>query len=834
MTKDVRTRLIYTLLTLAVTCVFIGVCLSFALRPPIPPTVEDLDLSMGEASVMIDGVDQKNGLTFSAKIERDKYSYFFSFVGKDKAYKSVETGVIIAPKYYDDNVKIDANSLFGKDPVYDYANYVDGAWVYDKADKIRVININANDWVLDGDYYYYSGSIVDIKKENLTTEFFATAYVLVKDGDGDESISFAKEGVCTSVALCAQNAISKGVLSGEKAQKAKELFILSVTEKFSYTTEIYVKDKTGYVLKETILSSDKYALDTLVYAEYPDYSSEGLSFEESNVKNLLSGRILADNGLVLRRYYKESLVTVIGFDSLSNVYVPTGSKVVITKPNPVNQYGEPLNVYFDVTNSLGGFVPVTTSGKESYFMATDTSYQITYGVYTENKTAVIKTTNVTVVGSDEIRVTYDDVVTVGDTISLNASCELQNCKISYSVVKSANTDVPLNGDSFIADTAGEYTVTVTASSQAYGLTSRRTYKVFAIPKKTEGQIEKFDSTWEDYRNFLEFGTDGWKITSSNSVGVKDKNDNDGYFAQYSAKSSENLVKYYINPAFIVSEYKNLSSKGYESVVFYVYIKGNTPKKAWICQDVIDKSTFNNDLGLLLPNTWNRVEIPLVETEDNRLERSFISGCNIWLNKLNGFLCVDNSSKETFDILISDVFAVKKQTILVNPEAKNEYMLGDVVDLSNFIVKEKGLNYEYYLKNESTLLSEEKTSSDKINLTESGKYVLTAKVVSSNVEASVEIPFNVDDGLSLDKDNATFLLTTSNVDLLDLGAVIRLDGTALNCKYTVLDSDGVAVSVNGSIAKISRFGVYKVYVTAEYGLYKSNKLFTLNVTGGDGK
>ena len=127
---------------------------------------------MDGADIYYDG--EKTGLKFSVSISKAEYD-FISFSG-------AETGVVIATKYYDDTVSINQSSLFGDDATYDFATYSNGDWSYDNNGKIRVVNINANDWVKDGDRYVYSGAIVDILDKNITTVFVGVGYLQL-DGE---------------------------------------------------------------------------------------------------------------------------------------------------------------------------------------------------------------------------------------------------------------------------------------------------------------------------------------------------------------------------------------------------------------------------------------------------------------------------------------------------------------------------------------------------------------------------------------------------------------------------------------------------------------------------
>ena len=137
-------------------------------------SISDVTLAMDGADVIVEGEDGVNGLMFTVSMSVAEYEAMIGAEG------SVNTGLIIAPAYYNDEVEINKDSLFGAEATYDWAEYVNNEWVY-SGNKIRVININANDWVNAGDKYIYTGAIVDILPENETEVMMAIGYVNVGD-----------------------------------------------------------------------------------------------------------------------------------------------------------------------------------------------------------------------------------------------------------------------------------------------------------------------------------------------------------------------------------------------------------------------------------------------------------------------------------------------------------------------------------------------------------------------------------------------------------------------------------------------------------------------------
>jgi hypothetical protein len=373
----------------------------------------------------------------------------------------METGIIIAPNYYNDNVAINKASVFDKGATYDYAEWDGANYVYN-GNKIRVININANDWKVVDNEMVYTGSIVDILSKNIAEEFYAVAYVKVTDINGNENYVFS-QSVVTSMAYETQIAIENETL-GDKASYAQANFVDVVTEKYTYTTEYYKRVLDGYELIESVVSEETYKLDTIVNAEIKNYQEDNLEYIEGYEKEVLSGKVKANGKLTLKVYYGDAEAEVINFNTLSNVVVTKGAKVLIETPAPVDQYGKLLTVYFDVVGANGEHVTTFNDEDGEYFYADGTEYTISYAVYPYDKQVTIKTTTVQVAGVETVNVNYDKVVEVGSEIAINAVSGLYNPVFTYTVTKDADaSSVAVVDGKFTPDSVGYYTINVKAT-----------------------------------------------------------------------------------------------------------------------------------------------------------------------------------------------------------------------------------------------------------------------------------------------------------------------------------------------------------------------------------
>lgn len=183
-----KIKIMAVLFVIAFSFMFVGI-VNFAKAEVFD--LYSIEILMGDAEVRVEGDDGINGLFFKAQMDADQYDALKSRVGEGKDFVSMETGLIIAPVAYENHYELCEDTLFGEDAVYDWAEWDDekGAYVYNGTNsydtKIRVININANDWVSNGDYYVYEGGMVDVLPLNVIQLFESIAYVSLVDAGGE-------------------------------------------------------------------------------------------------------------------------------------------------------------------------------------------------------------------------------------------------------------------------------------------------------------------------------------------------------------------------------------------------------------------------------------------------------------------------------------------------------------------------------------------------------------------------------------------------------------------------------------------------------------------------
>jgi len=270
--------------------------------------ISELSLTMEkDAKYFHDEKSGKFGMQFTATLNGDDYDALNSQL-KTGAYEDLEYGVIILPKYYTEIYPVNEETVFSNTAVYDYANHDGNTWVY-SGNKIRIVNINANDWVDEGDFYTYSGAVVDIKDgsekygyvNNLDLEMYAVSYVKATLSGGTIEYKFS-EPVISSATYMAQKEIESGKYNQETCDFIRQEFIDKVENTYTYTTEYYVREKDGYTLKSKVVSNSIYPLDTIVSADY-DILMDGHTFDKDNPLNVLSSKIYANDKTTLKVYY---------------------------------------------------------------------------------------------------------------------------------------------------------------------------------------------------------------------------------------------------------------------------------------------------------------------------------------------------------------------------------------------------------------------------------------------------------------------------------------------------------------------------------------------------
>ena len=526
-------------------------------------------------------------------------------------------------------------------------------------------------------------------------------------------------------------------------------------------------------------------------------------------------------------------VEVIGFDVQSGVVVTTGTKVVLEKPQPVNQHGTSLNVYFDVIDATGGHVATFTdlSGNE-YFIAKGTGYTISYVVYPQDKVVTLKTTTVTVVGEATVTVKYDSVVEVGDEIMIVPDCGFYNPEFEYSVRKENGDAVTVTNAKFTADTVGFYDVSVTAT--AMDKTAETSYRIYARNLKSEGEVETFYSDWETLRSVNGFNTRGWAITDTATCGIKNYKNEDDTYIFYSAKSNQTSIPYYLDALYSQEEYLAMVAEGYTRLTFKVYIQGENLHGLRYNTDLLVNGSLTITLDDLVPNMWNTVNIYFSHQSSSAcLDRNFLCGYVLWESQEVQFIDIMNSSSENFVIYIDDIFATKDATPTENTAAVKDFSTGNTYDLTQLVNGTPGVDYTYLIKNNTAKEEYSKVEDPSAyKFLSSGNYKIKVIPSQYNFRGENEFSFEVTDGITVKKAWNKVKMTGDSITInfADLDAVLMNEANEITTEVTgVYFHDDYKLSSTSTSVSIDKAGYYKIYLEGTYGDgYKTFKSVDLDV------
>jgi len=296
-------------------------------------SVETLDdiktLKMEEARLIVEGEEGVNGLQFVLSMSASEYDALTSIVGEGKTYTSLSTNLFIMPEYYATEKGYPGDMDFLD--TYDWAVWNGNEYEYTESDKIRVININANDWVDVGDKYEYTGAIVDVLEENVNKNFISFAYIEALNND-DLSYDFiftysGKQATDDGAYLVSSipnelNEEFKGMTNAQKSWVEKNwLNIEGVEDNTEYLVDI--DGKTTFDITDAIYNEDAKELIAL-------YGKENLTYTLTDINGKVkTDRVLdvtSDDSLKLWTIEIKSGDTVL-YKGKADIYNSTESAV---------------------------------------------------------------------------------------------------------------------------------------------------------------------------------------------------------------------------------------------------------------------------------------------------------------------------------------------------------------------------------------------------------------------------------------------------------------------------------------------------------------------------
>ncbi len=418
---------------------------------PVAPT---FGLKDG-AAVRLSKDYENLGIRYQFSMSKENYE-------KNKA-DGAEFGIIIVPEdLLTAGREINAQTVFGigGKAIYNWATWNGSEWAYtSETGKTRIANYSATTLVEDEEdgSWGFSGSLVNLKEQNILREFRGYAYV--KQGNSVEFVS-TEENV-RSMAYVAQKAVEdpKNVAYVDVLQTS---YLSKVADKNGSYTVNYHKvaaDGTETVETETFTA----ALGVEVTASPKEIA--GYVLDESNPGTKTSGKIYANTPLELHYYYTGAYYEDTAFDS--NDYS------IVTVENGVATETTAVGVAADAAVPNAKVYAVNTSGITTYRFTMNGKYtehdSTTVGVTFNYAGITLTAPNGVVIGSPasktmmEITVLYDGSVYCDGALVDGA--KMSDGVISFDMTRNESSHI--YAQMFISETIGYNTFKKSAESTAF-------------------------------------------------------------------------------------------------------------------------------------------------------------------------------------------------------------------------------------------------------------------------------------------------------------------------------------------------------------------------------
>lgn len=307
-----------------------------------------LSMTQG-ASVRLSGTSESganSGIRFGMTLSNEDYEMLNDNVGSGKALESVSFGMLIAPIGY----RLTEENCFGEQAIYDWATFDESSssWHYINGGKRRIVNIEGGlehwtDYTTDdGTVKLYTGSVINIKAQNLTNEFHGVGYLAATVG-GETQYLFAEENDnVRSIVYTAQKCLETEISSEDRTFLENNYLNPVAEQTTNYTLEIYDEGQNG-VLQKTSSETKSAKIGSSVSMQ-ADGNKPFLS-AQSNMQSV----VYANGKTVLRACY---------------AYKPTGAfdyRILLsTTPTETEEFAaEELQFYYQ--KATGVTLPIVQS-----------------------------------------------------------------------------------------------------------------------------------------------------------------------------------------------------------------------------------------------------------------------------------------------------------------------------------------------------------------------------------------------------------------------------------------------------------------------------------------
>lgn len=504
-----------------------------------------------------------------------------------------------------------------------------------------------------------------------------------------------------------------------------------------------------------------------------------------------------------------------GFDVKNSVTVDYGSAVVLETPFITDKNGWVLENWAMVTDKKGNYV-YTENGR---FCANDSQgYTITYIVRDAKNNLFEKKTEVTVKGSSTeqiiIDVEYEQFVSTGEAIQIDATCSDPNAELQYIVKKKADGSViELDGNTFTLAQAGAYSVSVSDSMGK----AQYEYMLFAQEPMVEGEVEIFDEAWAERQKLTGSKRRTWDVISSEECGILDPYGQPATYATFT--SNKSYISLYLTMREAKEYYQQLANEGYKSVSMWIYIQGGKTHKSVADRDPLGGSFYRKNGPTLAPGQWMQYTMNLVDSAA-AYNRSFVSCYDYYQNEAFRYLLVDNSwdwnpqgGGDEITFYITDVYATKTQTITANAGVQTQRTIDEEIEFASLFTADCELEYSVTYRGTRIGIQD-----PKYIFRGNGDYTVTAVPKSRNLRGNSSITFNVGDAQTLTaspiiKERTT---TETSIALSDLGMQFEdkngIQPQITDCKV-YYNNEEVKI-VNGMFTA-DKDGCYTVEAKGEY-------------------
>lgn len=436
-------------------------------------------------------------------------------------------------------------------------------------------------------------------------------------------------------------------------------------------------------------------------------------------------------------------VTIDGFEVKETLEVSVGATVTLEELFVVDSNGKLLDCWTYVTDGNGNYV-ATNSGA---FVANNPgTYTIKYVVRASDNKTYEKETKVTVTGASssndekEIRVNFDQFVSAGETVTIQATCSDASATLTYEVSKALGGEsIETVENTFVPEETGAYQVTVGIEDSEVSYT----YNVFAQNPMLDGEVEVFDNTWEEKESFVGGKRQDWDIVTSEESSVYDRYGRAVTMAKYT--TDRHSAPFYINIRESVEYYEQLSKEGYTYVSMWIYLDSEVPHFSVSDRDK-NAGFYRKDGPNLYPGEWKQFKLTLADGQA-AYARSFITCYDLYANQNHFYLSVDNSNEwnpwgnePSMTFYFTGIYAVKPVTVSVAENVETARSVGETIDFSTVFSADCELSYTVDYRGQKIPVD-----SNEYTFMSNGEYVVTAYPKTSNFEGEAQVKFTVEDG-----------------------------------------------------------------------------------------